>query len=306
MFEVRGDRGAARLLRGAASKNLLHSTFGCGTGRRPDDTVLWAKPPKKLEGRNVGLYVPRNQFAGYLLFSPHRTVSMGTSWEVGIGRGAIPISKGLVDAPERTMGGGGFHLSLHFKLNRIVTLDVGCDVWGYKIPSKVSYIEAESCNNLPDPNTWSRMTKMTTMLIWRAQAAVGLALGWSHLTLGFGARNQPHNVDQTVEVHYSPYNIDPKIYDTTYPFFHLGWEIHVRDWFHITVGLYQPLRFDPIIYAPIIGVSMRLNQVFYHRWFTKRKRKTPQAGEKTRSPPAPPPLPDGDVPTPDELPYGPY
>lgn len=269
-----------------------------------NDTVLWAKPPKKLEGRNVGLYVPRDQVAGYLLFSPHRAVSMGASWETGIGRGAVPISKGLIDPPESTLGGGGFHFSLHLKLNRMVTLDLGCDLWGYGIPSRIAYIQASRCDNLPDPGTWDRMTKNTTMFIWRTQVAFGLALGWSHLTIAFGARNQPHNVDQSKEVHYYADDIEPRLDDTVYPYLHVGWEIHIRKWVHVTVGAYQPLRFDPIIYAPILGVGLRLNQVFYHRWFTRKADRAKPVRAQTPSPPTFSP-PHGQPPTLEELPFGP-
>jgi hypothetical protein len=252
------------------------------------DTAIWAKPPKRLAGRNVGLYVPREQLGGFLAFSPHPIVSVGTSFEYGLGAGAVPISKGLIPPPKRGVGGGGLHFSLHFKLSPMVTLDWTSDVWGYEIPSRVAYTEKPSGGDCPDyDSSWSDKIISTRLAIARTQLAVGLDFGRSHLTLGMGLRNHPYNDDATEEAHWDDDDIGPRLEHAAYPYIHAGWEIHITEWAHATVGIYQPLNFDPVIYAPIIGVSFRITQVV--RKFV--------GGEPEPSPePAPPAEPSGPFP----------
>ena len=224
-----------------------------------NDTVLWAKQPKRLQGSNVGLYVPRDQLAWFLTSSWHPMVSLGVSGEAGVGRGPIAISDGLIAPPRESPVGGGAHLGLHFKVSRRLVVDFSCDLWAYRIPSRIASYQSDTCEGLPDPRTWNRQTKTTTTFVGRAQLALGIALGWSHLTLGTGLRNHPHNVDETSELHTSPGEILPELEHAVYPFVFALWEIHATGWLHVALSVYQPLNFDPVIYAPILGISLRLH-----------------------------------------------
>lgn len=64
-----------------------------------------------------------------------------------------------------------------------------------------------------------------------------------------------------------------------YPYVQVTWEIHLQRWFHISVGVFQPLGFDPVIYAPIVGISLRFNTV---------ETQGPFRPEQPKPPPPPP------------------
>lgn len=223
-----------------------------------NDTLLFAQGPKRLAGRNVGLYVPRNQFAGYLLFSPHPAISIGSSWEAGLGVGSIPISAGTLSSPKQSIGGGGFHVSAHFKLNERVTLDWGCDIWIYRILSHVSYAPCDIDGKLLERPTNDLFASVFPLV--RSQLSVGFKLGWSQLTVSLGARNQPYNAEYTEESHYTTATINPAISQAFYAYAHIGWEIHATEWLHFSINAYQPLTFDPIIFYPTVGVNIRITQ----------------------------------------------
>jgi len=226
------------------------------------ETAAYVKPPKRLAGANVGLYVPREQLSGYLLFSPHRILSIGLSYETGFADTAMPISRGLIDPPNFNIGGTGLHMALNFKATRQVTIGWSCDAWFYGVSSRVNYIEAASCDEpLPDPNTWASKQTMSYGFTGRTQLAVGVDFRWSYLTLGAGIRNQFHNVEEALEEHYSTTSISPKIRSTAYPYVFLTWEFPVTGWFHVGATVFQPLFFDPVIYAPIFGVNIRLTHL---------------------------------------------
>jgi hypothetical protein len=233
------------------------------------ETALWARPPKRLEGANVGLYVPREQLAGQLLFSPHRTVTFGLSYETGLPGSAVPISPGLVRPPVLPIGGTGLHFGLHFQVSRRVTIGWSCDAWSYSITSRVAYYqvpsEESSCSGLPDPNTWPQVHKSTWLFVGRTQLGVGLDFGWSHLSLGAGLRNQPHNVDESMEFEVHPTLISARIESVPYPFAYLIWELRLAKWAYVGVTMYQPLYFDPIVYAPIFGISFRITHLARER-----------------------------------------
>jgi hypothetical protein len=95
----------------------------------------------------------------------------------------------------------------------------------------------------------------------RTQLAVGLDFHWSYLTFGAGVRNQFHNVDKSLEDHYTSTSISPRIHSAVYPYVFLSWEFRVTDWFHLGATVFQPLFFDPVIYAPIFGVNIRLTHL---------------------------------------------
>lgn len=253
------------------------------------DTLFYAKPPRKLAGRNVGLYVPREQLGGFLAFSPHPIVSIGTSFEYGLGVGAVPISEGLIPPPKQGVGGGGLHFSLHFKVHPMVTLDWTSDIWGYEIPSRVAYKQSDDCENEQYDETWSEKIMATRLIIARTQVSVGLDFGHSHLTVGAGLRNHPYNKDATVETHTSSSDINAALSDAAYPYVHAGWEFHFNEWAHATVGIYQPLNFDPVIYAPIVGISFRFTQQV--PYFGKGGPPLPQMQHPPAAPYNPPPPP---------------
>jgi hypothetical protein len=239
--------------------------------------------------------------------------SIGFSWEYGFGYGAVPVSEGLIKPPERGVGGTGLSVGFHHKVHERITLDFGCDLWAYGIPSRIAYYEASDCTGLPPPDTWPSKITTTGWFIGRAHMAVGISLGWSHLTIAFGVRNQPHNVDKSEESHYGPRDIDARLRNATYPFATIGWEINLSQYAHITVGIYQPLNFDPVIYAPVVGISFRFNQIYDHPWFNPKKKRRPPPPEPTppeympgpapgpAPAPAPPPAP-APAPTPDTRP----
>lgn len=228
------------------------------------ETAAFVKPPKRLAGANVGLYVPREQLSGYLLFSPHRVLSIGLSYETGFADTAMPVSRGLIDPPQLNIGGTGLHMALNFKVNRQVTIGWSCDAWFYSISSRVAYIaieENETCDDHPYPTNWSSKQTMSFGFTGRTQLAVGLDFRWSYLTFGAGVRNQFHNVEKSIEDHYTTASISPKIRSAAYPYVFLSWEFRVTDWFHLGATVFQPLFFDPVIYAPIFGVNIRLTHL---------------------------------------------
>jgi len=226
------------------------------------ETLSYARPPKKLEGRNVGLYVPREQLAGHLLVSPIRFLTFGLSFEAGFPQNAVPISRGLIQPPNSAIGGAGFHFGLDFKVNQKVTLSFACDAWPYWIRSRIAYFdmgtEGGSCDGLPDPKTWPQMAKSTRTFLTRAQLGVGIALGWSYLSVAAGVRNQPYNRDATREIQMDPGEIDPHILQVVYPYIAINWEIEATSWLGVGLTIYQPLNFDPVIYAPVIGINFRV------------------------------------------------
>ena len=225
-----------------------------------NDTVLYARPPEKKADRNVGLYVPRVQLGGYLLGSPKPMISLGVSWEAGLSDGAIPISKGLIPAPDVSLGGAGFHFGLHFKPCEVLTLDMSMEFMGYYIPSRISY---RTCDG--SASSWSdKKIKGSFQYMFRARLALGLDLGWSHLTFGGGIRNQVHNVDSSMEEHLSSEGIEPRLSHAGYPYVQVTWEVHIQEWLHVSAGVYQPLAFDPVIYAPIVAISLRFNTISEH------------------------------------------
>lgn len=241
------------------------------------ETAAWAKPPRRLLGRNVGLYIPREQFSGQLLFSPHRVVSFGFSFESGLPEGAVPVAPGQIQPPAHAIGGSGLHFALHFKASERITIGWSSDIWAYVIASRIAYREASSCAGLPDPRTWSQMHKDTLTFIGRTQLGAGFDFGWSHLTVGAGVRNQPHNVDESLEVEYTPADIDPRISHTVYPFIYLNWEFRLARWLYLGATVYQPLNFDPVIFAPIFGINLRMTHVARERseWQGPKPRPVP-------------------------------
>jgi hypothetical protein len=229
------------------------------------ETAMWARPPRRLAGANVGLYVPREQLSGYLLFSPRRFFSLGLSFESGLAEGAVPVSPGLIDPPSHSIGGAGVHLGLHFKVQERVTIGWTCDLWFYRISSRVAFIQSETCDGLSDPRTWPQEQRDTYSMQGRTQLAVGVDLRWSHLTVGVGLRNQAHNVDQSLELHATSSDISPRLSYTAYPYVYLTWEFRIYRGLYAGLAVYQPLNFDPVIYAPIIGVNLRLTHLARER-----------------------------------------
>lgn len=238
---------------------MADSVFEAGVA---SDVVLWARPPDRYADRNVGLHVPRVQLGGYFAFAWHSWVSLGLSWELGLPQGALPIAEGLVGGPDAPVGGMGNHVNFHFPLNDWLLLDVGCDVWAYAIQSHIEYAEADdgsACDGASAPvaSQWSSRDVATLVIVARGWAALGANLGWSDLSVSFGVRNQPVNVDATEELHDSPSDISPELSNVAYPYVSLLWEIHIQRWAHLGVTVYQPLAFDPVIYAPVVGASLR-------------------------------------------------
>lgn len=232
------------------------------------ETLSYAGSPSKTAGRNVGLYVPREQLAGQVLLSPTKHWTLGLSFEGGIAQAAIPVSPGLIKSPSSGVGGAGFHVGLDFKLSPTVTLGLSCDVGPYWIQSRVAYYNVGSqgnCSNLPPPDTWAQKHPKSLVPFLRAQVGVGVDLGWGYLSIGAGLRNQPYNVDETTELHYNEAAITPEIRDTAYPYGLASLEIPVTDWMGVSLAVYQPLKFEPIAYTPIFGINVR---------FTAFRRKT--------------------------------
>lgn len=262
-------RRAALVPAPAPAMRPMRQAVGYVEANVSSETVAWAKPPRRLEGSNVGLYVPREQISGQLLFSPHRVFTLGLSFEAGFPGGAVPISPGLIQPPTSGIGGSGFHMGFHFQLSPRVTLGWSCDVWNYAIASRVAYYEVpdehSSCQGLPDSSTWPQKHKSSLLLVGRTQVGIGLDFGWSHLSVGGGVRNQPHNVDESMESHYSSSGISPRISSVPYPFAYLMWEVRLARWAYAGITVYQPLYFDPIIYAPIFGLSLRLTHLARER-----------------------------------------
>ncbi|MFN2167555.1 MAG: hypothetical protein ACK2U9_14975 [Anaerolineae bacterium] len=267
----------------APSMRPARQAAGIVEGDIGSETAVFVKPPKRLEGANVGLYVPREQLSGYLLFSPHPVFSIGMSFETGFADTAMPISPGLIDPPRLNIGGTGLHVALNFKVAPKVTIGWSCDVWFYSISSRVNYIESSDCSTAGDPNTWPSKEILSVGFTGRTQVAVGYDFKWSYLTFGTGIRNQLHNVGESVEYHYLEEGIGPRIRSAAYPYVFLSWEIRATDWLHIGATVYQPLNVDPVIYAPIFGINIRLNQVDRSRG----RQGPPTQGDGLPAPPTP-------------------
>jgi hypothetical protein len=90
-------------------------------------------------------------------------------------------------------------------------------------------------------------------------------------------------VGESLEVHYIDDTIGPRIRSAAYPYVFVSWEFRATDWLHIGATVYQPLNIDPVIYAPIFGVNIRITHV--DRWRNRRVNR----GDDL--PPAPTPLP---------------
>lgn len=239
------------------------------------ETAAFVKPPKRLAGANVGLYVPREQLSGYLLFSPHRVFSFGLSYELGFADTAIPVSRGLIKPPVFNIGGTGLHMALNFKVTEQLTVGWSCDAWFYGVASRVNYIEDSGNNCDTDPNTWTSKQTMSYGFTGRTQIALGANFGWSYLTFGAGVRNQFHNVEKSIEHHYTSATISPKIRSNAYPYAFLSWEFRATDWLYIGATVFQPLYFDPVIYAPIFGVNIRITHLAAERTSWKGPPPTP-------------------------------
>ena len=222
------------------------------------EVLSYLKPPQKLQGRNVGLYVPRSQLAGYLLFSPHRLVSFGFSFESGYREGAMAVSRGLIAPPRLSIGGAGMHFALHSKVSDRVTVGWSCDGWAYAVSSHIAFVQSDNCDSPPPYEQWTHRQYLSAVFIGRTQLAVGLDFKWSYLSLGAGVRNQPHNVDESSETHYTSATISPRIHFAVYPYIFLSWEFKITRIFHVGLTVYQPLNFDPVIYAPVFGFNLRL------------------------------------------------
>lgn len=232
------------------SKSRLEGSVGM-------DTVLAAFTPQRLEGRNVGLYIPRFQFAGNLMVGILPELRMGFSWEAGLSEMSVPIAPGLIRPPQGAIGGGGLRIATTFKVHSRVTIDMGCDFWLYNIRSNIQYSECEGSGGRVG-NNWRSKTSSVVIPMIRFQSAVGIDLNWSHLTFGVGGRTQPHNTDATVEVLHTPGEITPQLNTTFYPYAFVSWEFHISDWAHLSASVYQPLLFDPVIFAPILGFQFRI------------------------------------------------
>ena len=238
------------------------------------ETLSFARAPKKLAGSNVGLYVPRHQLSGALVGSPHPMFNLGVSFETGLPEGAIPISKGLIDPPTRAIGGIGAHFGIDVKASSRLTISLSYDLWPYWIQSRIAYYDlgtnGGSCDGLPDPNTWNHKSRSTLTFLTRAQLGLGIDMDWSYLTLGAGIRNQPYNVDATREEHLTSSSIGPEVAQKPYPYIYASWEIRATNWLGISLAVYQPLYFDPIVYAPVIGINLRFSDPGPHRYRTPR------------------------------------
>jgi len=221
-----------------------------------DDNVLWASPPHRWGDRNIGLYIPRVQLQGNVLLTWNNYVRLAFAWEMALHGGAVPIAPGLIEPPEETSFGIGGHVSLHFPIGDQFVLDIGCEVKPHWVTSRIAYAECEDDGFVT--GEWEEKDEGAFYLLPRAWLALGADLGWSSITAGLGVRAHPTNLEATVEDHISPGGIDDEIGFEAYPFVYMGWEIHVRRIAHFTVGLTQPLRFDPVAYAPIFGLSFRL------------------------------------------------
>jgi hypothetical protein len=230
------------------------------------DTVLWAAAPRAREDRNVGLYVPRVQLQGNLLFSWNRYVSLGLAWEAGVADGSVAISENNIAAPGESIGGIGPHVSFHFPLGRQFVLDLGCEVKGYSVASRIQYTECGPPDEDGIDSSGERQTS-DTVILPRAWIAVSGDLRWSTITMGFGIRPQVYNTDETIEAHASSASIDTELEYEIYPYLYVGWEFHIRQVAHVSLGVYQPVMFDPVMYAPVVGVNVRLTYASRSRRF---------------------------------------
>jgi hypothetical protein len=238
---------------------------GIVEGSFASDVVVWAQPPEAYELRNVGHYVPRGQFQGTLLFSWHRSVSLGFVWEVGVPQGAIPISEWLIAAPDDPAWGSGFHLSFHIPVHERVVIDIGCEALFSSLPSRMTYMNCDPDSD--EVGSGGERSATTATLLPRLWVAVGWDFHWSHLTFAFGIRPHPYNTHISREHHDDPSTISPDLEYTLYPYVLIGWELHMAQWAHISLAVYQMLDFDPVVYAPIFGLNLRFNQLSRGRRF---------------------------------------
>jgi hypothetical protein len=261
----------------APSQRPAALATGIIEGSVADDTVIWASPPERVEQANIGLYVPRTQLQGTLLLSPHRSVSLGFVWETGLAAGAIPISPSSLSQPDDSTGGAGLHMSFHIPISERFVLDLGCELLVYSIPSRVAFM---TCDSDPDATQESgEFQTATTTLLARIWLGFGVDLGWSHLTIALGGRPHPTNVEVSLETHTSSKDIQPEIDYEFYPYLYLGWELHLARWAHLSVGIYQMLNFDPVRYAPIVGINLRLNHLSTAERYRRDRTATPTDGQ---------------------------
>ncbi len=234
-----------------------------------NDTVLWARAPREADQRNIGLYVPRTQLQGNLLFSFGRYASFGLVGEVGLSQGALPISPNLIAPPTDPTWGVGVHLSFHIPIRDTFVIDIGCEGIFNSVPSHISYITCYPGDD-DEPRESGDFFTNSLIFIPRLWIAFGADLSWSRVTAALGIRLHPTNVEVSREDHYSAAEISPQIDFETYPYVYLGWEFNLSRWAHLSVGLYQLLNFDPVVYTPIISASLRFNHVSESGRFTRR------------------------------------
>jgi hypothetical protein len=72
-------------------------------------------------------------------------------------------------------------------------------------------------------------------------------------------------VDESLETHYTTFSISPRISYEPYPYVFAAWEIRITPAFYIGLTVYQPLYFDPVIYAPIFGFNLRVTHLARER-----------------------------------------
>jgi hypothetical protein len=68
-------------------------------------------------------------------------------------------------------------------------------------------------------------------------------------------------VDESHETHLGAEGIQARLRDTIYPYAQVAWEVHLGDHAHLSLGAFQPLWFDPVAYAPVVGIGLRFNQI---------------------------------------------
>lgn len=250
----------------ALNSGIVEGGFGV-------DNVLWASPPRRSSGRNVGLYVPRVQLQGNFLLAWNAYVSLGMGYEVALNDGAMAIAPGLISPPGEDSAGAGPEVRFHFPFGENFVLDIGCEVKIYGVSSNIEYSECEGDLNEDGVLEQGTRTEHTTFILPRVWLAVGGELGWSTVTMGAGIRPHPTNTDETVETLGSSSDISPEFDYTMYPFLFFGWEFHIRRIAHIGVTIHQPLLFDPVAYAPVLGINLRLTHLSDgHRFNTQEHR----------------------------------
>lgn len=274
-----------------ARPNPTVMEVGLGT-----ETLVWAEPSTTEKGQNLGIYLPRQQISWFMLLSPHPAVSFGFSGEAGLADGAVPMGSGLLQSPGVSPWGLGVSLRVRLTIRRILTLEWGCDMWGYAIPDRVAYIKpANTCSDVQTPlSQWPQNgTRITAEFIGRTYGAMGIRLGWSHLTFAVGVRNHLYNVGVRYERVEDESDIGPALTYVPYPYFQIGWEIRITDWLQVMVGAYQPLASNPVSYAPIIGIGLRLTDMAFGTNRRGKSRRRPKATPVARpvTQPRPTPVP---------------